>query len=146
MPDKNPKTVLVVDDDAEIRKLVAAMLTGKGYRVLIADSGENAIRQWTKHPETDLLLTDVVIPGMSGPIIADRIIELSPDIKVVFMTGYHDTQVVQRFVVDKGYPLLTKPFTLKQLEGRIQAALAGGEAQATLKAPRSPSSDPADLS
>jgi two-component system, cell cycle sensor histidine kinase and response regulator CckA len=146
MSDKNPKTVLVVDDDAEIRKLVAAMLTGKGYRVLIADSGENAIRQWTKHPETDLLLTDVVIPGMSGPIIADRILELSPDIKVLFMTGYHDTQVVQRFVVDKGYSLLIKPFTLAQLGALIQAALAGEEAQPALRARRSPSSDPADLS
>ena len=77
------------------------------------------------NPDTDLLLTDVVAPGMSGPMIADQIAALKPDIKVLFMSGYDSTQVVQRYVVEKGYSLLIKPFTMEQLETKIRAVLAG---------------------
>jgi two-component system cell cycle sensor histidine kinase/response regulator CckA len=125
MSDKEIKTILVVDDEPEIRKLVAAMLTRNGYHVLSADTGENAIRLFKNHPDTDLLLTDVVAPGMSGPMIADQIAALDPDIKVLFMSGYDGTQVVQRYVVEKGYSLLIKPFTMEQLERKVQAVLAG---------------------
>ena len=122
------KTILVVDDEPEIRKLVSAMLTRSGYRVLTADSGENAIRLFRTNPDTDLLLTDVVAPGMSGPMIADQIAALQPDIKVLFMSGYDSTQVVQRYVIGKGYSLLIKPFTMEQLRSKVQAVL-GGEAK-----------------
>jgi CheY-like chemotaxis protein len=123
MSDKPLKTILVVDDEPEIRKLVAAMLTRNGYRVLSADTGENAIRLFKHNPDIDLLLTDVVAPGMSGPMIADGIAALNPDIKVLFMSGYDGTQVVQRYVVEKGYSLLIKPFTMEQLERKVQAVL-----------------------
>jgi DNA-binding NtrC family response regulator len=121
--DKKPKTILVVDDEPEIRKLVAAMLTRNGYRVLSADTGENAIRLFRNNPDTDLLLTDVVAPGMSGPMIADEIAAMKPDVKVLFMSGYEGTQVVQRYVVEKGYSLLIKPFTMEQLGSKVQAVL-----------------------
>ena len=71
MPETIAKTVLVVDDEPAIRKLVTAMLTRNGYRVLTADTGENAVRLFKNHPDVDLLLTDVVAPGMSGPMIAE---------------------------------------------------------------------------
>jgi DNA-binding NtrC family response regulator len=120
----NPQTtVLVVDDEPEIRKLVGAMLTASGYRVLSADTGENAVRLFKSHPETELLLADVVSPGMSGPMIADEIAALKPDIKVLFMSGFDNTQVVQRYVVEKGYSLLVKPFTMDQLAQKVRAAL-----------------------
>ena len=119
------KTILVVDDEPEIRKLVAAMLTRSGYRVLSADTGENAIRLFKTNPDTDLLLTDVVAPGMSGPMIADQIAALKPDIKVLFMSGYDSTQVVQRYVAGKGYSLLIKPFTMEQLGSKVRAVLEG---------------------
>jgi CheY-like chemotaxis protein len=122
-------TVLVVDDEPEVRKLVGAMLTRNGYRVLSADSGENAIRLFKSHPDTDLLLADVVSPGMSGPMIADEIAALNPDIKVLFMSGFDSTQVVQRYVVEKGYSLLVKPFTMEQLEQKVREVL-GGRTQA----------------
>lgn len=125
------KTILVVDDEPEIRKLVTAMLTRSGYRVLMADTGENAIRLFTANPDTDLLLTDVVAPGMSGPMIADQIAALKPDIKVLFMSGYDSSQVVRRYVVGKGYSLLSKPFTMEQLESKVRAVLAGGGAAST---------------
>ena len=123
MSDKKQKTILVVDDEPEIRKLVAAMLTRNGYRVLVADTGENAIRLFRNNPDTDLLLTDVVAPGMSGPMIADQIAALKPDVRVLFMSGYEGTQVVQRYVVEKGYSLLIKPFTMEQLGSKVQAVL-----------------------
>jgi CheY-like chemotaxis protein len=126
MPNEQSPKVLVVDDEPEVRKLVAAMLVRNGYRVVSADSGENAIRLFKNNPDTDLLLTDVVAPGMSGPMIADQIASLKPDIKVLFMSGYDGTQVVQRYVVEKGYSLLIKPFTMEQLERKVRAVLEGG--------------------
>ena len=122
--DKDSPTVLVVDDEPEVRKLVAAMLVRNGYKVLSADTGENAIRLFRNNPDTELLLTDVVAPGMSGPMIADEIAALKPGIKVLFMSGYDGTQVVQRYVVEKGYSLLVKPFTVEQLERKVRGVLA----------------------
>jgi CheY-like chemotaxis protein len=127
MSDEQSPKVLVVDDEPEIRKLVAAMLARNGYRVLSADSGENALRLFKSNPDTDLLLTDVVSPGMSGPMIADQISALKPDIKVLFMSGYDGTQVVQRYVIERGYSLLTKPFSMEQLESKVRAVLSTGE-------------------
>ena len=123
MSDPLDRTILVVDDEPEIRKLVTAMLTRNGYRVLTADNGENAVRLFRNNPGVDLLLTDVVAPGMSGPMIADEIAALRPDIKVVFMSGYDNTQVVQRYVVEKGYSLLIKPFTMEQLASIVRDVL-----------------------
>jgi len=100
------------------------MLTKAGYRVLSADTGENAIHLFKTNPDTTLLLTDVVAPGMSGPMIADEIAALNPAIKVLFMSGYDGTQVVQKYVVDRGYSLLVKPFTMEQLERKVNAVLA----------------------
>jgi len=130
MMDAKSHTILVVDDEPEIRKLVTAMLTQRGYRVLTADTGENAIRVMSSHPEIDLLLTDVVSPGMSGPMIADEIAAIKPGIRVLFMSGYDNTQVVQRYVVEKGYSLLPKPFTREELEQRVRDALMGKKASA----------------
>jgi CheY-like chemotaxis protein len=121
--DPNSTTVLVVDDEPEIRKLVTAMLTRNGYRVITADTGQNAVRLFKTNPDIALLLTDVVSPGMSGPMIADEIAALRPDIKVLFMSGYDNSQVVQRYVVEKGYSLLVKPFSMIQLEFKIREVL-----------------------
>ncbi|HVW87403.1 MAG TPA: response regulator [Bryobacteraceae bacterium] len=123
MSDIQGKTILVVDDEPEIRKLVTAMLTRNGYRILTADTGENAVRLFRNNPGIELLLTDVVAPGMSGPMIADEIAAMKPDIKVLFMSGYDSTQVVQRYVVEKGYSLLVKPFTMEELEQKVRDVL-----------------------
>ena len=129
MPDATPQTILVLDDEPEVRKLVAAMLNRYGYRTLTADTGENAVRLIRSNPEISLLLTDVVAPGMSGPMAADQIAAMKPGIKVLFMSGYDSSQVVQRYVVEKGYSLLSKPFTMEQLGEKVQKVL-GGEGQA----------------
>ena len=118
------QTILVVDDEPEIRKLVTVMLTRAGYAVISADTGENALRMFRNYPDTALLLTDVVLPGMSGPMIAEQISELNPAVKVLFMSGFDSTQVVQRYVVERGYSLLVKPFTMEELERKVSAVLA----------------------
>jgi two-component system cell cycle sensor histidine kinase/response regulator CckA len=126
MSDKRQSTILVVDDEPEICRLVSAMLSRSGYRVLSAESGETAIVLFKSNPDTELLLTDVVVPGMSGPMIADAIAALNPAIKVLFMSGYDGTRVVMRYVSEKGYSLLIKPFTMEQLEQKVQAVLNHG--------------------
>jgi DNA-binding NtrC family response regulator len=126
------RTILVVDDEAEIRRLVSSMLTRIGYKVISADSGENAVRLFKAHPETELLLTDVIAPGLSGPMIADQIAAIKPDIRVLFMSGYDNTQVVQRYVVERGYSLLTKPFTMENLADKVRDVL-GDAGQAVWK-------------
>src|ERR1035438_10835742 len=122
------KTVLVVDDEPEIRKLVSAMLTPHGYQIILADTGEQALKTFRKQAKViDLLLTDVVAPGMAGPTLADQLTELKPDLRVLFMSGYDNRQVVQKYVVEKGLLLLAKPFTLKQLKEKLEEALKQGK-------------------
>lgn len=119
------KTILVVDDEPEVRKLVGAMVTRHGYNVLTADNGEHALTL-ARNQKTpiDLLLTDVVAPGMSGPMLADKLAERQPGLRVLFMSGYDNTKMVQHYVVEKGHALLHKPFTVEQL-GRKVAEILG---------------------
>jgi len=118
------KTVLVVDDEPEIRKLVGAMVTQFGYSVLTADSGDHALTVYKNHRSPiDLLITDVVAPGMSGPMLADKLSAIQPDLKVLYISGYDNTHVVQKYVVEKGHVLLAKPFTMEELHSRVAALL-----------------------
>jgi two-component system cell cycle sensor histidine kinase/response regulator CckA len=117
-------TILIVDDEPEVRKLVGAMLTREGHSVVISDSGEHALNAYEKHQgHVDLLLTDVVSPGMSGPVLADRLTEVQSDLRVLFMSGFAGTHVVQRYVVERGFSLLIKPFTMDQLREKVQSVL-----------------------
>jgi two-component system, cell cycle sensor histidine kinase and response regulator CckA len=118
------KTVLVVDDEPEIRKLVSAMMAQFGYTALTADSGEHALTVYRNQSEPiDLLITDVVAPGMSGPMLADKLTALQPDLKVLYISGYDSTQVVQKYVVEKGHALLIKPFAVAELRKKVEEIL-----------------------
>jgi len=117
-------TVLVFDDEPDVRKLVSTVLASNGYTVLTVDSGENAIKLFQKRKQpVDLLLLDVVSPGLSGPMVADRISELQPGVRVMFMSGYDYTRVVRRYVIDKGFALLKKPFTPDQLTKKVREVM-----------------------
>ena len=119
------KTVLVVDDEPEIRKLVAAMVTQFGYAVLTADSGDHALTVYKNHrARIELLITDVVAPGMSGPMLADKLAVIQPDLKVLYISGYDNTQVVQKYVVERGHALLSKPFTMEELQIKVEELLS----------------------
>ncbi len=124
------KTVLVVDDEPEIRKLVGAMVGSFGYNVLTADSGEHALTLYRHHGPIELLITDVVAPGMSGPMLADRLTTLQPDLKVLFISGYDNTHMVQKYVVEKGHALLAKPFTVDALRTMMTGLLSRSRSNA----------------
>lgn len=120
---------MVLDDEPDVRKLVATILSSHGYKVLTASTGESAINTFkkTKH-RVDLALLDVVSPGLSGPMVAERLRELQPGLRVLFMSGYDHTNVVQRYVVGKGHALLTKPFTDRQLAKKVSEVLTAESA------------------
>jgi DNA-binding NtrC family response regulator len=118
------RTVLVVDDEVDVLRVLERGLSHEGFQVRTARSAEAAIKAFPEmSPRPDLLLTDVVMPGMSGPSLAERLREIDPGLKVLFMSGYDSTQVVQRYVVDQGYSLIAKPFTAADLRAAIEAAL-----------------------
>src|SRR5947199_10758169 len=124
------RTILVVDDEAEIRKLVGAMVSQAGYTILTADSGEHALVLYKNNKgPIDLLITDVVAPGMSGPMLADKLTEIQPDLRVLYISGYDNTHVVQKYVVEKGHALLSKPFTVDEMRSKgnegLMAAASG---------------------
>jgi two-component system cell cycle sensor histidine kinase/response regulator CckA len=124
--DAEKKTILVVDDEAEVRKLVGAMVSQFGYNVLTADSGEHALTLYRNlRRPLDLLITDVVAPGMSGPMLADKLTALQPGLKVLYISGYDNTHMVQKYVVEKGHALLSKPFTLQQLKDEVRELTEG---------------------
>lgn len=118
------KTILVVDDEPEIRKLVSAMVTQFGYTALTADSGDHALTMY-RHLQgpIEMLITDVVAPGMSGPMLADKLTELQPHLKVLYISGYDNTHVVQTYVVERGHSLLPKPFTMEELRVKMSELL-----------------------
>src|SRR5919205_1753478 len=119
------KTILVVDDEPEVRKLVGAMVSNFGATVLTADSGEHALTLYRNNKgPIELLITDVVAPGMSGPMLADKLTEIQPDLKVLYISGYDNTHVVQKYVVEKGHALLPKPFTVEEIKSKVNELLA----------------------
>jgi two-component system, cell cycle sensor histidine kinase and response regulator CckA len=124
MGPEDRKTILVVDDEPEIRKLVSAMVTQFGYNALTADSGDHALTMY-RHLQgpIEMLITDVVAPGMSGPMLADKLAELQPDLKVLYISGYDNTHVVQHYVVERGHALLAKPFTIEELRRKMSELL-----------------------
>ena len=130
MSSVNGKTILVVDDEPEIRKLVGAMVGQAGYNVLTADSGEHALTLYRNHGPIELLITDVVAPGMSGPMLADKLTAQQPGLRVLFISGYDNTHVVQKYVVEKGHALLAKPFAVADLRAKISELLQPAAAEA----------------
>ena len=106
-------TILVVDDDPVICKLIGLLLEEEGFEVLSAENGPDAIRLSESHPgEIDLLLSDVTMPGMDGPTLAARLRAGDPDLPVLFVSGYCEEAPSNS---DKPLPLLSKPFSLDLL-------------------------------
>jgi DNA-binding NtrC family response regulator len=118
------RTILVVDDDQEVLTFVQSALMRLGFDVILAQNGELAMTLFEKRAASiDMLLTDVVMPGISGPMLVDRILAMQPSLPVLFMSGYDDRQVVQRYVLHEGFALLPKPFTLETLHAKVHELL-----------------------
>jgi CheY-like chemotaxis protein len=119
------ETILLVEDDKEVASLARLILQTKGYRVMSAGSGEDALALCAKLPGAiDLVLTDVILPGMNGRALADRLhATLGPDLKVLFMSGYTEDAIVHHGVLKSDIAFLPKPFTPNELARKIRDVL-----------------------
>lgn len=123
---QNAATILAVDDDHIVLGLLDSVLSTAGYTVLTADGGRNAIQVFeSNRGNVHLLLTDVMMPDLTGPVVAQRLRALKPDLAVLFISGFHDADLVQRFVTAQGFSLLPKPFTVDALLRVVDLALNG---------------------
>ncbi len=123
---RGTETILIAEDEPDLRELTRIFLEGYGYRVLEAASAEQAIQTADNFSGgIDLLLTDVIMPGMSGRQLAEKILSKRPQTRIVYMTGYTDDMVVQHKVLEPGVQLLQKPFTKVDLALKVRATLDG---------------------
>ena len=117
-------TVLVAEDDPSVRRLVGHILSPKGYQVLAAQSVDDAVRIVQNHPgPIDVLLSDIIMPGMNGPELYTRLATARPKMKVIFMSGYSDETASRCGALDPGRHFLQKPFSPHNLLVKIAQAL-----------------------
>ncbi len=122
------QTILLVEDEAAVRNVIQTGLESFGYRVIVAGSARDAIQLMQTHgPEIDLLITDVVMPGMSGRQLSDQLRIQFPNLKILFVSGYTDDAVVRHGVEDSSDILLLKPFTPAELAQRIRTLFDDSE-------------------
>ena len=122
--DRGQETILLVEDETHLRQLVRQYLETQGYKVLEAEDGAAALQIVDGYKGTvDLLLSDVIMPGMSGRELATRIIQLLPDVRVLYMSGYAENAVGADGTLDAGINLLQKPFSLPALKDRVREVL-----------------------
>ncbi|NJD27913.1 MAG: PAS domain S-box protein [Chloroflexi bacterium] len=121
---RGTETIMVVEDDAAVRQFVQIVLERHGYRVIAASGASDALdRIAGADGPIHLLITDIVMPGMSGVELAKRAAELVPGIKVMFASGYTENTIVHHGVLDPGVPFLQKPFAPGQLAERVRVEL-----------------------
>jgi CheY-like chemotaxis protein len=120
---KPGEAILVVEDDDDVRAHVLETLEGAGYRVVVAARGDQALGLLAEEGPIDLLLTDVVLPGMTGRQIAEEAARLRPGLKVLYMTGYSRNAIVHQGRLDHGVELLQKPFSQAELCKRLRSVL-----------------------
>jgi two-component system cell cycle sensor histidine kinase/response regulator CckA len=118
-------TILVVEDDAGVRRFASRVLERAGYRVLVASDGAEALAVSTREA-VSLLLTDVIMPGMSGRDVAGKMALAQPGIRVLYMSGHTDKDIVVHGVLETGLRYMGKPFTSVQLIAAVDEALAAG--------------------
>jgi signal transduction histidine kinase len=125
LPEAGPEeTVLVLEDDPDVRSYSAEILRELGYRVLEAHDGPSALRTLEQHPRVDLLFTDVVLPGgVTGAQVAAQAKASRPRLKVLFTTGYARNAIIHHGRLDKGVQLITKPFSFNDLAGKVRDML-----------------------
>jgi two-component system cell cycle sensor histidine kinase/response regulator CckA len=113
------ETVLVVEDEEEVGRLARRILENHGYRVLLAKSPDEALMIASGEPDIAVLLSDVVLPGMSGPALAAELVRTHPAVRVLYMSGYSDDALSQRGVRDPGTELIEKPFSANALVAKV---------------------------
>ena len=118
-----PVRILLVEDELEILHNNAELLRSIGYSVRCAGSGQEALELIPEIPQLDLVIIDVMMPEMNGRELADRLSQIRPQTKVLFVSGYDDEAVLQAGISTLSTPFLPKPFSLRQLGFKIQEML-----------------------
>jgi PAS domain S-box-containing protein len=123
---RGQETILIVEDEGGVRELIWKTLTDHGYTVLEARHGRDALTVAADHPHSiDLLLTDVVMPEMGAGELADQLLAIRPDVKVLFVSGYTSDEVVRRGISRKEVAFIQKPFTTEELMKKVREVLDG---------------------
>ncbi len=118
------ETILVVEDDEDVRDLATQILEMQGYTVLTAKSGEDALLSMSRRgDDIDLVLTDVVMPGMNGKELVDTLVEVQPALKIMFMSGYTNDLIATKGILSDDIVLITKPFTAETLTRAVRTVL-----------------------
>jgi len=118
------ETVLVVEDEDGLRALIQRILCNAGYTVLVAESGADALARFEQHEgKVDLLLTDVVMPQMSGRELAERLAQAKPSLKVLYMSGYTEEIIDRHGILNAGVRLIGKPFTAADMSRKVRTVL-----------------------
>jgi two-component system cell cycle sensor histidine kinase/response regulator CckA len=120
---KASETILIVEDNAALRRLACRTLAQCGYTVFAAADATEALKVSDEASALDLLLTDIVMPGMSGPMLASELVARRPGLLVLFMSGYTDETVVRHGVLEAGTAFLQKPFTSAGLASKVRQVL-----------------------
>ena len=121
------ETILLVEDEPAIRAALTRMLRGGGYRIIEASNGDEALRLADETTGAiDLLLTDVMMPGIGGKELVQRLLAIRPDTRVILMSGYTDDEDLRRDLGEARYVFLQKPFTAKKVAATVRALLDGG--------------------
>jgi len=118
------ETILLVEDEESVRQLVRDTLESKGYKVIDAENGEAGIRAAARHEgRIDLVITDVVMPGMGGREMAGEIVKTRPDAKVLYLSGYAEDAILSESGIENATAFLQKPFTLQNLSRKVREVL-----------------------
>jgi signal transduction histidine kinase len=125
VPDlKGTETILLVEDHEQVRELARAILEQQGYTILAAENGQDALAILVSHEgPVHLLLTDVVMPGMNGRELYEKAARERPGLKVLYLSGYTDSIIVHRGLLDKGIQFVQKPFSIQDLSYKIREVL-----------------------
>jgi two-component system cell cycle sensor histidine kinase/response regulator CckA len=118
-------TVLLVEDEDGLRALNARGLASRGYTVLQAANGVEALEVFAEAEQVDLVVSDVVMPEMDGPTLLGELRKLNPDLKVIFVSGYAEEAFQKSLPEGVKFSFLAKPFTLKQLVATVKETMAG---------------------
>lgn len=123
---RGTETILLVEDEEPLRKVVIELLTQIGYNVLSAANGKEAIRvAQTYGDKIHLLITDVLMPEIDGAELAKLLCAMRPDLKVIYISGYTDTCLAPEGVLPRGTVLVNKPFSVRLLSAKMREVLAG---------------------
>ncbi len=127
---RGTETILLVEDEVPLRRMLQESLSSAGYRVLEANDGTDAIRKWEKQAASiDLLLTDVVMPLVNGRQLAQRMTSAGPQMRVIYMSGYADDVIAYHGILDENTTLVQKPFSPSALLQKVREVLDAGKPQ-----------------